>query len=254
VLVRRVTLALLVPALLTAGCSSSGGKSGTPTTSAAASTGSASPTSNAAATALASKMRTGLADLTSAHIDVDAGELGGRSSGDVKYADGRATASHVTIGSGAQATDVVTIGGKTYAKLPPGRNTSGKPWVVVSPTSKNEFVRGLASSLNISNAAASLPAIADVVATASSVQDKGGGHYALSVEPARSKGTTLGALLGDIGQESVPVDLYLDGTGRPTRIVISVKIGSSSFPVTINVSKFDAPVSISAPPADQISA
>jgi hypothetical protein len=206
-------------------------------------------------------MRAGLATLSSAHIVVDAGSVGGTSSGDFSYADGRSTASDITVGSGADKTRIVTIGSASYAKLPPGRNTSGKPWVKISAASNNEFVRALASALDLSKAAASLPAVADITSTASSVQDKGaatvGGvpahHYALVIHPANSRGTTLGTLLGDIGQKSVPVDLYLDAKSRPVSVRISVKIGSSSLGFTVGASRFDAPVKITAPPRSQVS-
>jgi hypothetical protein len=252
----RSSALLLVPLLLAGGCSSSGGGSSSAPASSPASAVPARPSAGSAqAIALGNTMRTGMSGLTSAHIVVDAGALGGKSAGNVSYAGGRATASDITLDVGG-STELRTIGTTTYAKPPPARNTTGKPWVIVSADSKNEFVRALDSQVTISKAAASLPAIADLAATATAVQDKGtdgtGHHYALQIEPARSSGTTLGSLLADIGQKSVPVDLWLDGKGRPVLIRIAVKLGTQSFDVTIAVSRFDAPVKITAPPTDQV--
>ncbi|MGH8860065.1 MAG: hypothetical protein ACRDVG_02325 [Jatrophihabitantaceae bacterium] len=248
----RTRMVLLVLVLVVAGCSSSGGKK---TGASNAPSSSAPSTDLAQAVTLGNTMRKGMTGLTSAHISVDAGTLGGKSVGDVKYANGQATASRITLDVGGR-TEIVTVDDKTYAMLPPGRNTSGKPWVIVSSASKNEFVRALDSQATISKAAASLPAVADVAATATSVQDMGnstkGHHYALQIEPARSSGTTLGALLANIGQKTVPVDVYLDSKGRPVLIKIAVKLGTQSLPVTIAVSRFDESLAITAPPANEV--
>lgn len=196
-----------------------------------------------------------MATLTSAHVSVDAGALGGRSVGDVMFSGGQATASDITLDAGGKAR-VVTIGGTSYAMLPPGRNTTGKPWIVVSSSSSNEFVRALASQVTISKAASSLPAIADVVETASAVTDKGtvaaGHQYALRVDPTKVADPTLGSMLRDLGETPVPIQLTLDRTGRPVLIKIAVTLGTQSFPVVITVSRFNAPLHITAPPQSQV--
>lgn len=254
--------AALVVAL--AGCSSSDGSPSASTaapapTSSAASSGAAHATKDPRAVALAARMDKGMRGLTSAHLAVDAGTLGGRTAGDVTYHDGTATASDLVLDTGAERTRLLTVGTTTYAMLPSGRNTSGKPWVKVSATSTNEFVRALASSLDVTRAAASLPAVAEIVSTASSIREVGTApkaaaahHYSLVVDPSRSAGTTLGGLLAAIGQSNVPVELFLDGAYRPVRIAVSVKIGSQAFDFTVVASAFDAPVTIAAPPAGQV--
>lgn len=247
--VRGLTV-LGLAALLAAGCS--GTSSGTKS---AGTTGSAGP-APAAAHALAARMQHGLAGLRSAHVAADAGALGGRSSGEVSYSGGKASASQITLGSGADGSEVITVGSHSWARLPGTQNRSGKPWLRVSTTSPNQFVRALAGQLTISQAAASVPAVADVVATAAQVLDKGatprGHHYALQVAPADSRGTTLGSLLADIGQPSVPIQLYLDGKNRPHVIEVGVKIGEQVSTITVTVTGYNAPVHISRPPADQI--
>lgn len=203
-------------------------------------------------------MRVGLTGLRSAHVNVDAGVLGGKSGGDFSFANGKATASDITVDPGADATEIVTIGAASYAKLPKSRTTSNKPWVRVSETSKNEFVRALASRLTLNQAAASLPVLADIVATASSVHSAapsgagGAEHYSLIIDSAKSGGSTLGILLRDLGT-IVPIDVFLDSVGRPVRIHTSTKVGSTSFGFTVTAGKFNAPVHITAPAADQVS-
>lgn len=207
----------------------------------------------APAQALAATIAKGLAGLTSAHLVVDAGSLGGKSAGNFAYRDGIATASDVVLDNGADTTRIITIGNTSYAQLPKARNTTGKPWVIVSATSKNEFVRALASSVTLSKAAGSLPAVADLAGTASSVVDKGSGHYALVIDPTHSSGTTLGVLLADIGQKTVPVDVYLDSAGRPVKVRITVVLGKQTMLFRVDASRFNAPLHISAPAANQVS-
>jgi hypothetical protein len=245
----RLRLLLAATGLLVAGCTSSG--TGGSSSAATGPSGGASPL----ATKVAGMMRTGMAHVTSAHLVIDAGGLGGKSVGDVTYSNGQATASRLTLDAGGTAT-IVTVGDTTYAKLPAGRNTSGKPWIVVTPDSNNEFVRALSSQVSLTKAATSLPAIADAVGTASSITDKGTtgqGHvYDLQLDPAKISDADLGAALRDLGENPVPVTLVLDPSSRPTQIKIAVKLGSSSFPIVIDVSNFNAALRITAPPADQV--
>jgi hypothetical protein len=251
VLRRVCAAAVVLPALLVAGCSSSGG-SGTPTSPRATPSVSHSLTPGSAA--LAAKIRRGLDGLTSAHVVVNAGALGGTSVGDIRYADGKATASEIVVDSGTDTTRIITVGATSYAKLPASRNTTGKPWVKVSTASPNEFVRALASSLTLTAAASSLPALADLAGTATSVTKRGAHRYALVIDPARSTGSTLGTLLGQIGQKAVPVKLVLDGKGRPTAVDMTVKLGSQTFVFTVRASRFNAPVKITPPPTGQVGA
>ena len=250
---RRLAVALTAAATVAfAGCSSSGGS--TAPTSTAPSTSAAKP---AQAAQLSATMRAGLAGITSAHLSVNGGVLLGTVTGDFSYANGAATASDISLATSGQKSRIVTVGSTSYVQLPPGRSTDGKPWAVVNATSKNEFVREVASSLTLTKAASSLPAVADLVGTAASVDDKGatstGHEYAVVIDAAKSRGTTLGNLLADVGQQSVPVDLFLDSNGRPVRVVVAVKLGSQPFNITVDVSKFNAPLHISAPPSDQVS-
>jgi hypothetical protein len=247
--VMRLRALLAATVLLVAGCTSSGsgGTSGAPT--------STSGGGSALATQVAARMRAGLAGVTSAHLVINAGGLGGTSSGDVTYSNGQATASRLTLNAGGNAT-IVTVGDTSFAKLPAGRNTTGKPWVVVSPDSSNEFVRALSSQVALIKAATSLPAIAAAVGTATSITAKGttpqGHAYALQLDPAKISDANLGAALRALGESPIPVTLLLDRSGRPTQIKIAVTLGSSSFPIVIDVSRFDAPLKITAPPDDQV--
>lgn len=209
--------------------------------------------------ALAAKIRSGLTGLTSAHIAVDAGALGGSSSGDFEYANGTATASHVFLGSG-QPVEVITVDSASYVKLPASENTSGKPWLKVSRDSSNQYVRGTAGALSVASAAGSIPAVAGVVDSAASAEDNGTAtvdgvpthRYLIDVVPAQAPEGPLGSLLRQLGQQTVPVQVDLDDRGRPVRITVEVRLGALTNQVTIAVSRFDVPVHIAAPPVSEI--
>jgi hypothetical protein len=248
--VRRLIAVLAAGGVLLAGCSSSGGGGGTPT-----------PSDTGVAGELAQKVQRGVGGLTSAHLDVDAGALGGTIAGNVSFANGQTTGSDITIHQTGSTIEVITVDGTSYAKLPGAHNTSGKPWVKVSPTSSNEFVRALAGQLALTNAATSLGSLTGLLGSAATnVKDVGaeqvGGakteHYSLSIDPGKVTGD-IGTALGATGAHSIPVDMWIDAQGRPVQIKISVPLGSQQLPLVIKVSKFDAPVHIAAPSADQVS-
>ncbi len=239
--------ALLVAGVLVlTGCSSSGGGHAAPTPS---------TSSDRSASTLAHTLQKATRRLTSAHIAVDAGPLGGAASGNVQFADGRTTASDVTVDL-AGRTRIVTVGDTSWAMLPGGRNTSGKPWALVSSSTSNEFVRSLVSQVGVIKAAVSVPEIAAVIADARSVRDLGttpqGHHYALSLPMDQIKNTTLGAELATLGTDPLPVDLYLDPKGRPVKVDLAARLGGQSLPIAVTVSGFDVPVQISAPPANEV--
>jgi hypothetical protein len=246
------TTSLGAAVLVLAGCTSSGG-------SAPSSAPPSSPSSSAAgglAAQLAGTMQSALRKITSAHLAMDGGVLLGSTEGNFSFANGSATASDIMVSQGGQRTRVLTVGTTSYAMLPAGQNTTGKPWVKVDANSKNEFVRAVAGTLGLVKAASSLTEVAGLVSTATSVQDKGSsarGHvYAVVLDPAKTSGTDLGALLGVAGPDPIPVTLVLDSSGRPVQVQVQVKLGSEPFKVTVDVTNYNAAVHITAPPANQV--
>jgi hypothetical protein len=245
----RVVFATLV-ALLCAACSSSGGSA--PSSRAAG--------SSSAATTLADRVRAGLSGVTSAHLEIDLGSLGGKSSEDVSIADGKLRASRHTLHTGAGDVQVVTIGAKSYAKLPASQRSGDKPWALVSARSTNPAITKLVGGIDIANATASLDAISGYVSSATSVAPKGSeqvrgapaSRYRLVVDPARLKGDPqLRQMLQLLGS-TIPVDLWVDAHDRPVRLAVDTNVSGQHIAIDIEISKYDAPVTITAPPADQI--
>jgi hypothetical protein len=252
-------VAALATAALLAGCS------GSPSpTSATAATGPARSGAQASGSAisvatLARHLDAALNQLTSAHLDVDAGGLGGTSTADVALSAGHATASDVHLTEQGHRVEEITVGGTSYVKVP--GPAGGKPWVPVSPTSGNPIAKALATGISVAGLTSSLGIVTDLVRSSSELAVAGrepvGGvaatHYTMKLNPKQATGSPqLTGLLAVLGSSPVPVDLWLDAQDRPVKFTIHVSLGGVALPVTVRVSKFDAPVAIAAPPAGQI--
>ena len=236
--------------MLLAGCTSA-----KPKPAANGSTGSTSAT-------LAARLGTALEALTSAHLAIDAGALGGTSSADVALSKGSVTGTDAMITESGVAVELVTVGGTSYAKIPATANRSGKPWVAVSATSNNSIAKSLATGVGVADITGSLSVIPRLVAGASALQDKGNDsvdgvpaeHYTMKIDPTKPSGSAgIDSLLHALGSSPVTVEVWVDAQTRPVKLVIDIALGSASFPVTVVVSRFDAPVTITAPPAEQVS-
>jgi hypothetical protein len=121
-------------------------------------------------------------------------------------------------------------------------------------------VRAVAGTLSLIDAATSLNDLTKLLGTAAgSVADKGADqvdgvsveHYTLTLDPTKATGA-FGAALSVAGTKLLPVDLWIDAAGRPVQVKIAIPFGGTSVPLVVKVSKFNAPVHITAPPASQV--
>ncbi|MEO6886571.1 MAG: hypothetical protein ABI232_09850 [Jatrophihabitantaceae bacterium] len=267
--IAMVTLALL-PALTLAGCASI--TNGTGTTDAGG-TGTGGPSgSNSAnratptdAAGLFAFMKSGVQSLTSAHLAMTIQAAGGTitAAGDEKIADGKLAAMDLTeaipeFGS----LHIVLIGDTTYMQLPTKYNTSGKPWQLVSADSTNPVIQQMAKSLASIQSSASMDRFTAFARAAKSVTSKGtdqidgasAAHYAIVVDIAKLPDSTSGKdTLIQAGITTLPVDLWLDAQGRPVKLTEKLTAGGQSVSTVVTLTKYDAPVTITAPPADQVS-
>jgi hypothetical protein len=246
---RIAAVAVLAPALIVTGCTSSGHKNPALSIS--------SGTAASGAAGVAAQLRAGIDGLTSASIKVDASAVLDALDGQLALKSGEVTASKLLVGSGNTAATVITIGTTSYAKLPAGQNTSGTTWAKVSLQSTNEFVRGLAGSLSIVQEATDLNGIATLVSTGTEEKSLGAAtvngvattHYSLVVH-GDANGKGLSPLLAVVGASGVPTDLWLDASGRPIEVTFSIT--TPKVTATVTLGNFNAPASISAPPKNDI--
>lgn len=250
---RRAALLALPAALLAACSSSSGGGSGVP---------SGMPTD---AAGLGELLQSGTATITSAHITLELTLAGQKltGSGDETLKNGELTGLDLTenLPGGQGAIEVVVVDGKTYAKLPASMNSSDKPWLVVTPDSSNQVIQQLASSLDTALSSASLGSVGTFTRAAKSVEGKGtaniGGvdttHYKIIVDVAKLPADTPGkSELESNGLKEIPIDLYVDSQGRPVQISEELTLQGTSVSTKATVSDFNKPVTITAPPANQV--
>jgi hypothetical protein len=239
----RLLAAVLLAPLVLAACSSSA--------PAPKRTGGATGGTSAG---LARKLSAALDTIPSAHLNIDAGSLGGTSTADVQLAHGEATATDVHVTQSGQDVEVVTVGGTSYAKVPGGT----KPWAVVSPTSSNPTAKALATNTGVSDVLTSLSVLVGLVRSSHDVQELGtdatGTHYRFQLDPRKSTGNPkLDSMMQALGSQQVPVDLWVDKQNRPLKVVLHIALGGAQFPISVLVSKFGEPLAIQAPPAADVS-
>ena len=241
---------------------SGGSSASTGTGSAAAGAGSAGATTP---DGLASTLRRGLSSTRSAHITLRVA-TGGQTitgSGDETLVAGKLSALSITETlPGAGELQLIQVGGKTYAKLPASLNTSGKPYVLVSTASSDATIRALASSLQSTQSSTSVDAAGVFVAAAQSITNRGTAtvsgveatQYYVVVDVAKLPADYPGgSALTQAGIQTLPITLYVDSSGRPVEVTEQLSISGSSVSTSIDVTKYNQPVTITAPPAGEVS-
>jgi hypothetical protein len=260
---RRFSFALLSAAVSAlAGCSSTiaGQGSGAPGIGA---TGSGSAPTDAPG--LAALMQHAVASVTSVHVkfDVEAAGQGIKGAGDETLSGGKVTSfdlSETVSQTGTLRLRIVD--GKTYVGLPPALNHSGKPWALVTANSSDPVIRSMNASISDAQNVASLATPSAFVAAAKSVKLDGpdqvdgaaATHYSIVVDVTKlpSSFPGLQALVSS-GLSTLPVELWIDGQGRPVKVTEDLSVHGQSVSSLIGLSKYNAPVHITAPPPGQVS-
>jgi hypothetical protein len=213
---------------------------------------------------LAAKVTAALATLSSVHLEIDAGAIGNTlgvpTAADVKLAGGQAVGEIVTISDNGTAFTITTVDGKSYAKLPDPLNGTGKAYVLVSPTSSNATARATAAKLPVASATSAVGELGAIVKSArelsrvgtDTVNGQALAHYTMTIDPAAADSPPLVRQLAGLTKDAIPVSLWLDSSSRPERLTLAPKISSMPLTLTITISNFNAPLTISAPPPDQV--
>lgn len=235
--------------------------SGSASSSSAAPTSAAPPTDTAG---LAAALTTSARSIRSAHLALQvtaAGQnLGGQ--GDETLSDGKLQSLDLTeTVPGAGDLRVLVVGGQTYVQLPATLNTSGKPWVLVTAGSSNPVVAQLASSLQQAQDSGSLDQYTAFTQAATDLKVVGpeqvdgadATHYQLTVDVTKLPESLAGReQLLSAGLTSLPVDLWVDRQNRPVKVTENLTVQGQTVQTVVTLGDFDAPVSITAPPADQV--
>ena len=131
----------------------------------------------------------------------------------------------------------------------------------MSTTSSNPVVAQLATTLEQTQQSASLDQYTAFTQAASGLQVVGpeqvagadATHYKLTVDVTPLPDTLPGreALLS-AGLMSLPVDLWVDDQGRPVKVTENLSVQGQTVDTEVTIGNFDAPVTVTAPPADQV--
>lgn len=202
--------------------------------------------------------------VTSAHLElrVDAGGLFVVASGDQKLNHAKPTAFSLTEHiAGLGEIKVIDADGKLYVHLPARVNPTDKPWVRIRPNTTDPALAPLAQALQQVQQSTSLRQYAAFAQSASNFRDVGRSEangiqaelYTFDVLISRLPRNLPGAaVLRASGLHSLPVELWVDGQGRVRRMSETISIAGQQTSTRVDLSKFDAPVSISAPPPAQV--
>lgn len=267
---RLLAPVLLVLTLTGATTACSGGSSGSPAHSSAAPAG---PTSTAALstdtpalpatapnspTALAAFLQRGFAAFGSARIAFSTALSGNAlaGGGDVRLGAGQVTGLDVTATvSKIGRVHYVLAGAGGYAALP--KPVAGKPYVLLGGSHSSDELTRAAIGLQATKLLASPATYRTLVLAAPSLQlvDRLGVagvpalHYRGPVPVDRIPSSdAVRIALGALGVDRLDLDLWVDGAGRPVKASAPADGRASD----VSFSAVNRPVTVAAPPADQV--
>ena len=255
-----------------AGSSAKGSASGPASTSGSAPTTTAPSSSSSSTTSstfpsdvagLAAKIQSGNSSIKSAHIRLSeqAGSTSVVGTGTEQLSGGKVKAIDLTETVSGMTMQFRLVGGQVFAKVPQSVYPSTKPWLQISPTTTNAQLRQLYTSLQSALTAGTGDTIRLFVGVAKDLHLEGTGkldgatvgHYALSVDIASLPSSFPNRdVLEQSGLTSIPVELFVDAQGRTRRVTEKFTIAGQSVSTVFDLTGIDVPVSISAPPGDQV--
>jgi len=264
-----LAMSSLVSVAALAACGSVSSSPSTPAaTSAANSSAPISVTGPLTSAQLAVKLEVGARSVSSAHITLSSTVGDQRvlvAHGDETLAAGKLTALNLNEQVGALNMTLLLVDGGVYVKLPSNLNTSGRPWEKATAGSRNPVLRQLASSIASVEQSASLTQYESLAQAATSLKTIGteqvngtaATHYSLIVDVTKIRGagvTQAGkAALAQAGITKIPEDLWVDEKGHPVKVWERFTIRGQVVSTVFTIGQLNQPVTISAPPASQVS-
>jgi hypothetical protein len=185
--------------------------------------------------------------------------------GDETAAGGKLSAMKLNEQIGSSNMTILLTGGALYVKLPGTLNKSGKPWEKADTGSSNPALRQLASTLSSLKQSASLDRYAAMTQAASSLRTIGtiqvngaaATHYSMMVDVTKIHGSGITeaakAAMAQARMTKIPVYMWVDTHNRPVKMSEKFTVKGQIVSFAATISKFNEPVTITAPPASQVS-
>jgi hypothetical protein len=196
-------------------------------------------------------------------------------SGDMKFAGARSAVRMTMTLPSLGDMQMVMVEGTVYLKLPSdlaGMMGAGstKPWVKVDLDASDPTAKSLGSAADLagqSDPSALIEQIKSAGTITKVTQEQIDGeqttHYAITVDAKKLAGTmpsddTQKQALSALGVTTIPFDVWVDSADLPVRVVTRIAYPdptggqSQEVAMTANYTHWGQPVSITAPPADQV--
>lgn len=175
-------------------------------------------------------------------------------SGEAKV-DGDKPAVHLTMGSGEQAIETVTVDGFYFIKAP--MFGTDKPWLKIDPNAKTGFgalvgqMGGNQDPTSLSKAFAKVTKV-----------EKGAEEDVDGVSATKYTVTIAGADLAETLKlpaeaagflpKEINYDIWVDGDDRPVQMITKMAVQGQESTTTMKFTDYGADVDVEAPPADQV--
>ncbi len=201
--------------------------------------------------------------IKTAHLQLNesAGGTAIKASGDEQLANGAVQSIDLQETVGSLALRFVIIGATVYAKLPASVYPSPKPWVEIGATTSDPKLQQLYTSFQTSIQTGAGKSVASLVSAGKDLRFEGKeqlngvtvGHYKLNVDVnSLPSDFPNRAALEQSGLSKLPVEVYVDQSGRPRKVTEHLTVAGQHVDVLVTLTNFDVPVHIAAPPADQV--
>jgi hypothetical protein len=209
----------------------------------------------------------------SVHVQMDmtipgAGAISAQ--GDMKFA-GTQSAEQMTMTvPGAGAMQMVVVDGNFYMKLPAGLSTSAKPWVKIDLSGNDALSKSLGSTANLADQTDPTQLIDKIKSagtitntTHEQVNGEDTTHYSINVDVKKMADSmastdTQKQALEQLGATTMPFDIWVNSDNLPVKIVTKIAFPdptsgkSEQVSMTALYTNWGQPVTVAAPPADQI--
>jgi hypothetical protein len=193
--------------------------------------------------------------------------------GDIKFA-GTKSAVRMTMDvPSVGSMQMVVVDGTFYLKLPSGlaglmggadSGLGDKPWIKLDLGSSDALTRSLGSTADFANQVDPAQMINQIKSagtitkvTHETLDGQPTTHYLISVDVSKLAGEEKQSVAG-LGLTTLPFDIWVNSDNLPVRIITKVGYAdpvsgsSQQVAITVNYTNWGEPVTVAAPPADQV--